>query len=136
MSLYRSAPPRASEPWTSDADPGTASASRPRIRSASRARSRGSRFKSPPWCAQRVLDRVHVDGPAVGVLGPGGPAGHGPAVEGRGVVGRHRTVIVTAVVVDEPHPSDGELRVEELGEHLHHVTGDVTMNDHLPGVDP
>src|SRR6266511_1709565 len=82
-----------------------------------------------------VLHRVDVDGPAVGVLRPRGPAGNPSAVERRGVVRGHGTVVVTAVVIDEPHPADRIPGPEHGAEHLHHISGDRPVHDHLPDVD-
>src|SRR6266511_1772824 len=83
----------------------------------------------------RVLHRVDVDGPAVGVLRPRGPAGNPSAVERRGVVRGHGTVVVTAVVIDEPHPADRIPGPEHGAEHLHHISGDRPVHGHLPDVD-
>ena len=64
-----------------------------------------------------VLDRVEVDRPPVGVHGPAPGAGDETAVEGRGVVGRHRAPVVGAVAVDQLHAPD---RVPDPVEAPHH----------------
>ena len=56
----------------------------------------------------RVLDRVDVDGAAVGVLGVARRPLDEAAVEGRGVVGLDRAEVAAAVRVDRLEPPDRE----------------------------
>ncbi len=81
----------------------------------------------------RVLDRVDVDRPAVGVLRPPlRPRRLGEAaVEAGGVVGRHRGVVAAAVGVDPDHPPDREARAVEAAEHGDDVRGRVAVDDEL-----
>ena len=64
----------------------------------------------------RVLERVEVDRPAVGVLRPVRRAGCRAAVEGRGVVRLDRAEVVAAIGLDRHHAPDREARGVKLAE--------------------
>ena len=60
-----------------------------------------------------------------------GAARRDAVVERRGVVGRHRSLVVCAVVVDEAHPLDGVVGVVELAQDLQDVVGNGPIDYHL-----
>ena len=82
----------------------------------------------------RVLDRVEVDRPAVGVLGPVGRAGRAAAVEGRGVVGLDRVEVGAAIGLDRQHAADREARGVELAERARDGRGDRPVHDQRPAM--
>ncbi|HEY6551017.1 MAG TPA: GlsB/YeaQ/YmgE family stress response membrane protein [Solirubrobacterales bacterium] len=85
----------------------------------------------------RILERVEVERPAVGVFGPdAAAAGDGAAVEGRGVVGRHAAVVVGAVGIDQVHLADREAQPVERAHRLQHCRGGVAVDDQPAPVGP
>ena len=62
-----------------------------------------------------------------------GLAGDAAAVEARGVVGRHRPVVVAAVVVHQAHAPDREPHVVQAAEGARHAAGVAAVHDHLAG---
>jgi len=81
-----------------------------------------------------VLQRIDIDGGAVGVVGPFGAAGDGTAVKRRGVVVVDRDRVVAAVGADEFHCFDGIAAAIEFTENGRDFIRDIAMDDHFAGV--
>ena len=79
----------------------------------------------------RVVERIDVHGQSSGVAREFGASRRDAVVERRGVVGRHRSLVVCAVVVDEAHPLDGVVGVVELAQDLRDVVGNGPIDYHL-----
>ena len=77
----------------------------------------------------RVLDRVHVDRRAVGVVRPARRPLDVATVERRRVVGLDRAEVAGAVGIDGDHPPDREPRRVEVAEDLDELPRDVAMDD-------
>ena len=78
-----------------------------------------------------IVERIDVDGLAVGVLGNGAHAGFAPEIETGGIVGQHGRFVIAVIVVDKPHPLDGIAGVIQGAEYLQEVVGNGPVGDHL-----
>ena len=81
-----------------------------------------------------VIEWVDVDGHAHGVLGQALTARNGAEAEARGVVGRHRLLVVSIIVIDQLHALDGIAGLIELLEDVDEIVGDALVAHQLASV--
>lgn len=82
-----------------------------------------------------IIERIDVHGESHAVGGEFLRACHGAVAETGGVVGGHRRLVLSAIVVDEHHALDGVAGVVELAEDGHEIVGDAAVTDEFAELD-